>query len=89
MKKLFGKIEKMLADAALFEMGIPAGFAPAAPRRTLAEAIEENLVEIAYAEAADYDDIHEALLREHEGSGSVVHPDDCQYGDNDLCYVNA
>jgi hypothetical protein len=31
----------------------------------LKETIEENLVEIAFAEAADYDDIHNAIVREH------------------------
>ena len=89
MKKFFRKIEEMLADAALFEMGVPVLFSSGAPKRPFAEALEESLVEIAYAEAADYEEIHEALAREHAGSGSEVHPDDCQYGDNDLCFVNA
>jgi hypothetical protein len=29
------------------------------------ETLEENLIEVAFAEAADYDDIHTAILREH------------------------
>jgi hypothetical protein len=37
--------------------------------------------------AADYDDIHEAILREHWTDRDIAHPDDCQYGDNDLCFV--
>jgi hypothetical protein len=49
--------------------------------------MEELLIEVAFAEAADYDDIHEAIVREHrQGSGSI-RPDDCQYGDNDLCFA--
>lgn len=89
MKKLFKKIEEMLADAALLETGIAVISSPGARKRPFAETLEENLVEIAYAEAADYDDIHEALQREHHEPGSEVHPDGCQYGDNDLCYAQA
>jgi hypothetical protein len=89
MKKLFRKIEKMLADAALLEMGISVISSLGARKRPFSETLEEKLVEIAYAEAADYDEIHAAILREHEKDGDQVHPDDCQYGDNDLCFVQA
>jgi hypothetical protein len=89
MKKLFRKIEEMLADAALLEEGVSVDLAPAPLKQSFAEALEEKLVEVAYAEAADYDEIHEAILREHDKDGGQVHPDDCQYGDNDLCFVNA
>jgi len=30
------------------------------------ESLEENLMEVAFAEAADFDDIHTAILREHQ-----------------------
>jgi hypothetical protein len=89
MKKLFRKIEEMLADAALLEEGVSVDLAHAPLKQSFAEALEEKLVEVAYAEAADYDEIHEAILREHDKDGGQVHPDDCQYGDNDLCFVNA
>lgn len=89
MKKLFNKIEDMLADAALLEMGVPVLFSAKVLKRSFAEALEENFVEIAYAEAADYEEIHEALVREHREALSEVHPDDCQYGDNDLCFASA
>jgi len=55
--------------------------------RTFAESLEEHLVEIAFAEAADYNDIHEALLWERRMPGGITHPDDCQYGDNELCFL--
>jgi hypothetical protein len=53
MKKLFNKIEDLLADAALLEMGVPVLFSAKVLKRSFAEALEENFVEIAYAEAAD------------------------------------
>ena len=87
MKRFFRNIEETLADAALLEMGVEV--TPAAGREfdPAHESLEENLVEVAFAEAADYDDIHEAILREHIAERDIAHPDDCQYGDNDLCFV--
>jgi hypothetical protein len=87
MKRFLNKITDMLADAALLEMGVDV---PTTPRRSFlrdSETLEENLIEVAFAEEADYDDIHEAILREHRQERDVAHPDDCQYGDNDLCFV--
>jgi len=52
-----------------------------------AETVEGNLIEVAFAEAADYDDIHEAILKEHRAERDIARPDDCQYGDNDLYFV--
>jgi hypothetical protein len=85
MKRLFKNLVETLADAALLEEGVD--LMPGRRPRPEAESLEENLVEVAFAEAADYDDIHEAILREHRDARDVVHPDDCQYGDNDLCVV--
>jgi len=87
MKKLMQTMTDLLADAALFEMGVEGTVAPKHPRNLDAETLEENLIEVAYAEAADFDDIHDAILREHRIPENSVHPDDCQYGDNDLCFV--
>jgi hypothetical protein len=86
MKRLLNKITDMLADAALLEMGVHAA-APAAAAGSARQTLEETLIEVAFAEAADYDDIHEAILREHRQERDIAHPDDCQYGDNDLCFV--
>jgi hypothetical protein len=88
MRTLFPKFEETFADAALLEMGINLYPSPAAAKRSLQESLEEDFIEIAFAEAADYDDIHKAILREHEKPNDRVHPDDCQYGDNDLCFVH-
>jgi hypothetical protein len=86
MKRLLNKITDMLADAALLEMGVNVAI-PAERAGTVHETLEENLIEIAFAEAADYDDIHKAILREHQSERDISHPDDCQYGDNDICFV--
>jgi hypothetical protein len=86
MKRLMNKITDMLADAALLEMGVNV-VAPLANAGTLRETLEENFIEIAFAEAADYDDIHKAILREHRSERDIAHPDECQYGDNDMCFV--
>ncbi len=86
MKKLLNRITDMLADAALLEMGVSVATS-VAKAETVRETLEENLVEVAFAEAADYDDIHMAILREHQSERDISHPDDCQYGDNDICFV--
>jgi hypothetical protein len=39
---------------------------------TFRESLEENLVEVAFAEEADYDDIHEAIQREHRQKRDVA-----------------
>ena len=86
MKRFLIKITDMLADAALMEMGVDV-VTPATKAGTVRETLEENLIEVAFAEVADYDDIHESILREHRSERDIAHPDDCQSGDNDLCFV--
>ncbi len=86
MKRFLKNITDALTDAALLEMGVPANTLLEKPETTR-ESLEEYLVEVAFAEAADYDDIHEAILRERRAERDIAHPDDCQYGDNDLCFV--
>ena len=85
MIRVLQNITDTLADAALIEIGVPV--ATIGALRPDAETLEEYLVEVAFAEADDYDEIHEAILREHWDERDMPHPDDCQYGDNDLCYV--
>jgi hypothetical protein len=65
MKTLFQNLLDRLTEAAMLEEGIrldPAALAVCDPMK---ESLEENLMEVAFAEAADYDDIHESILREH------------------------
>jgi hypothetical protein len=85
MKRFLQKIEDMLADSALLEMGVDV-LRVESPNG-VRESLEENLIEIAFAEAADYDQIHEAILREHRRADDQVRPDDCGYGDNEMCFV--
>jgi hypothetical protein len=86
MKRFLNRITDMLADAALLEMGVIVA-AHDVKTEMVRETLEENLIEVAFAEAADYDDIHKEILREHRSERDISHPDDCQYGDNDICFV--
>jgi hypothetical protein len=86
MKKLFNKITDMLADAALLEMDIDI-YADSRKAEAVHESLEENLIEVAFAEAADYDDIHEEILREHLSQRDISHLDDCRYSDKDICFT--
>jgi hypothetical protein len=65
MKNLFKNLIDNMTEAAMLEEGIT--LEPAAPAvcDPFKESLEENLMEVAFAEAADYDDIHTAILREH------------------------
>ena len=70
MKRFLNKITDILADAALLEMGVDVQ--TIAQVGTFRESLEENLVEVAFAEEADYDDIHEAIQREHRQEKDVA-----------------
>jgi len=85
LKLLFQKVTDTLADAALFEMGV--AVAPVEKSNAFRESLEENLIEVVFAEAADYDQIHEAILREHRRADDMIRPDDCGYGDNEVCFA--
>lgn len=88
LKRFFRSFSITTADAALLEIGVlserPVG-KPGAVRETL----EENLIEAAFAEAADYDDIHRAILQDRSSGQDIICPDECQYGDNDTCFRHA
>jgi hypothetical protein len=88
MRTFFQKLQETFADAALLEMGINPDHDPAGEQSSLKESLEENFIEIAFADADDYDDIHKAILWEHEDHNDRIHPDECQYGDNDICFVH-
>jgi hypothetical protein len=65
MKTVLKNLIDNLTEAAMLEEGIPLDTATIAVCDPFKETLEENLVEVAFAEAADYDDIHKAILREH------------------------
>lgn len=65
MKTLFKRTEDLMAEVAMEEEGTSLGAVKAEACDPFEETLEENLIEIALAEAADYDDIHTAILREH------------------------
>jgi hypothetical protein len=58
-------MEDLTAKAAMHEEGTGLGAVTAEVYDPFKETLEENLMEIAFADAADYDDIHTAILREH------------------------
>lgn len=88
MKNLIKKITDALAESAIAEIEGPEALrmskTAATHEHNFKERLEERLVEVAYAEAADYEDIRKSMARERK---EIVHPDECQFGDNDLCYV--
>jgi hypothetical protein len=65
MKTLFKNLIDNLTEAAMLEEGIRLETAAATVCAPFKETLEENLIEVAFAEAADYDDIHESILSEH------------------------
>ncbi len=69
MRTLFQKLEEIFADAALLEMGINLDPSAAAVKHSLRDELEEEFIEIAFAEEADYEDIHTAIMGEHGDSG--------------------
>jgi len=87
MKKLFKQLEETLADAALCEMGVDMPVTGGHRSIIGRETLEENLIEVAFAEAADFEDIHRAIIREHREAWKPAHPDDYRRGGDDLCFV--
>jgi hypothetical protein len=65
MKRFLNNIEDAMADSALMEMGVAVAPVVFEQSKAASESLEENLIEIAFAEEADYDQIHTAILREH------------------------
>jgi hypothetical protein len=65
MKTLFKNLLDRLTEAAMLEEGIRLETPAAAICDPFEETLEENLIEVAFAEAADYDDIHTAIIKEH------------------------
>ena len=88
LKRFFENFSIAMADAALLEIGNSA-VAPGVKARAMRESMEENLIEVAFAEAADYDDIHIAILREHQLNQDIANLDECRYGDNDIYFRHA
>ena len=65
MKNTLKKVEYLIDEAAMEEEGATLGPAPAEACDPFEESLEEHLMEVAFAEAADYDDIHKAIMHEH------------------------
>lgn len=66
MKTLFSRTEDLMAEAAMQEEGASLEANTTIACDPFRETLEDNLIEVAFAEAADYDDIHKAILSEHQ-----------------------
>ena|SRR3990172_7290474 len=89
IQSLFERLVERLAASALAELGVTDSLELAVrliPAQSFSESMEEKLVEVAFAEAADYEDIHKALVAEKRET-EQVRPDECQYADNDACFA--
>ncbi len=80
LERFFRSFSITMADAALLEIGVLSE-RPAGKQRSVLKALEENLIEVAFAEAADYDDIRKAILRERCPDQDITRPDECPYED--------
>jgi hypothetical protein len=65
MRTLFRNLIDLLAEAAMLEEGVRLELPRVAVCDPRSESLEENMMEVAFAEAADYDDIHAAIQQEH------------------------
>lgn len=92
IQTLFERAGEQLTAATLAEFGVADSLELAVrwtPVHTFVESMQGKLIAVAFAEAADYEDIHKAIAAEKREDDRLIKPDDCQYGDNDLCYADA
>lgn len=102
MKRLLGNITDSLADAALLEMGVGVSAAverhPEAEHESLMAGLKRffqnfsiTMADAALLEIGGYPvtpaEKHGPILRKRRAEKNIVHPDECQYGDNDACFV--
>lgn len=85
----FEKVTDMLAASAFAELGAVEAAHEIMAAYGATERSgewEKDQTAITFAESKEFDTARE-ILSEHEEHPTV--PDDCQYGDNDLCYSQA
>ncbi len=85
MKRFVQNVTDTLAEAALLEMGIDTS-ALNRCAGLYVRTLEESLIEVAFAEAADYDEIHGAIYLQGR---DIVHFDDCLNGVKHQCYIQS
>ncbi len=90
MLKRMEKLTNMLAASAFAELGDFASARNIIDKDHVYDeqsgVWEKEQVAISFAEASEFDTARE-IMGEHDEY--PVHPDDCQFGDNDLCYSQA
>ena len=89
MKRYMEKIEDMLTATALVEIEGFGAIRELIDKYDIMGEIDKDFTAIAFTDAGELD-AAQSILHEAEGlhrDREVVAPDDCQYGDNDLCFV--
>lgn len=96
LKRFFRRFSVEMADAALLEIGVPAVLAAAETKKSALagffRSATDTLADAAMLEEgidifSNYREAERAS--EHRLEQDSVHPDECQYGDNDLCFRHA
>lgn len=87
MKRLFRKIEDMLAMTALVEIeGIDV--LKDLRKYDIAGKVERNLTAVAYTDEGEFNTARGILAEKGDPrDGVIVAPEKCQYADNDLCLI--
>ncbi len=100
MKRLLNKISGRLADAALLEMGVDVvtteGMVAAEPKEGVLAAVfrtaTDSMADAAMLEEGIdiFSNCREAeKVSKRRSEQETVHPDECKYGDGDLCFRRA
>ena len=91
MTKLMGKIDDLFAQAAEAEYGgSMIEHREISPASTASYGIvEQNVIATPGVPHAEAGDIQAAKSRVKGHGEQAVLPDDCQFGDNELCYVES
>jgi len=92
--RLLHTIEDMLAATAFAEMGLTESAIDMTETATAgynAGNVEEIYAAEAFAESGEYETARELTAKRWGKTREleVTQPDDCQYGDNDLCFVQS
>lgn len=87
MKRLFRKIEDMMAMTALVEIEGP-DILMDLKNYDFAGKVERGLTAVAYTDEGEFDAARGIVAEKGDPRGGViVAPEECQYADNDLCFI--
>ncbi len=84
MKKMLRNIKEIPAGTAQADFEGAEAETPTSNDEQKAPVVEKEIIEVPHAEPGDLQAAKSAV--KGHGEQTVI-PDDCQFGDNDLCYV--